>query len=140
MGEVVSEREHDLVIRDEWHNSYHAFLAATSSLKKQVSVSQHSSISQADDLSSPYARVRSPLHAYDKVRPAEHPYAQLKMSGTGQNSGQHGNASTSNDNIDGSLMEEDSLSRRGSHQSLLDAVDNHQQQVWFHLWILHSCG
>lgn len=49
----------------------------TSSLKKQASVSQHSSISQADDVSSPYARVRSPPHAYDKLRRAEHPYAQV---------------------------------------------------------------
>ncbi|XP_055637110.1 uncharacterized protein LOC129775896 isoform X2 [Toxorhynchites rutilus septentrionalis] len=55
---------------------------ATSSLKKQASVSQHSSISQADDISSPYARVRSPPHAYDKLRRAEHPYAQVVQPGT----------------------------------------------------------
>ncbi|XP_058452179.1 uncharacterized protein LOC131430913 isoform X2 [Malaya genurostris] len=54
----------------------------TSSLKKQASVSQHSSISQADDISSPYARVRSPPHAYDKLRKAEHPYAQVVQPGT----------------------------------------------------------
>ncbi|GAB0096530.1 uncharacterized protein DMENIID0001_120540 [Sergentomyia squamirostris] len=48
-----------------------------SSLKKQ-SVSQHSSLSQADDVSSPYASVRSPSHAYDKIRKTEHPYAQLQ--------------------------------------------------------------
>ncbi|XP_065095716.1 uncharacterized protein LOC135717514 isoform X2 [Ochlerotatus camptorhynchus] len=54
----------------------------TSSLKKQASVSQHSSISQADDISSPYARVRSPPHAYDKLRRAEHPYAQVVQPGT----------------------------------------------------------
>lgn len=51
-------------------------------MKKLASVSQHSSISQADDVSSPYARVRSPPHAYDKVRPAEHPYAQVKATST----------------------------------------------------------
>lgn len=51
-------------------------------LPQLTSVSQHSSLSQADDVSSPYARVRSPLHAYDKVKPAEHPYAQLKTTGT----------------------------------------------------------
>lgn len=51
-------------------------------MKKLASVSQHSSISQADDVSSPYARVRSPPHAYDKVRPAEHPYAQVKAGPT----------------------------------------------------------
>ncbi|XP_062563765.1 mucin-12 isoform X3 [Armigeres subalbatus] len=55
---------------------------ATSSLKKQASVSQHSSISQADDISSPYARVRSPPHAYDKLRRTEHPYAQVVQPGT----------------------------------------------------------
>lgn len=54
----------------------------TSSLKKQASVSQHSSISQADDISSPYARVRSPPHAYDKLRRTEHPYAQVVQPGT----------------------------------------------------------
>uniref|UniRef100_A0A1Q3FD74 Uncharacterized protein n=3 Tax=Culex TaxID=53527 RepID=A0A1Q3FD74_CULTA len=54
----------------------------TSSLKKQASVSQHSSISQADDISSPYARVRSPPHAYDKLRRGvEHPYAQVVQPG-----------------------------------------------------------
>lgn len=51
-------------------------------MKKQASVSQHSSISQADDISSPYARVRSPPHAYDKLRRAEHPYAQVVQPGT----------------------------------------------------------
>lgn len=107
------------------------YVTATSSLKKQVSVSQHSSISQTDDLSSPYARVRSPLHAYDKVRPAEHPYAQLKSSGNDNSANvvRHGNASTSNDTIDGNSNEENSLSRRGSHQSLLDVIDSHQQQA-----------
>lgn len=45
---------------------------------KQASISQHSSLSQADDISSPYASVRSPPHAYDKIRKAEHPYAQLQ--------------------------------------------------------------
>ena len=33
-------------------------------------------MSQADD-SSPYARVRSPQHAYDKLKKTEHPYAQV---------------------------------------------------------------
>lgn len=60
----------------------------TSSLKKQASVSQHSSISQADDISSPYARVRSPPHAYDKLRRAEHPYAQVVQPGTSTSTAQ----------------------------------------------------
>lgn len=50
-------------------------IAAPPNLKKQISGSQHSSISQADDFSSPYARVRSPPHDYDKVKREEHPYA-----------------------------------------------------------------
>lgn len=39
-------------------------------------------MSQADDVSSPYARVRSPAHAYDKLKKAEHPYAQVVQSAT----------------------------------------------------------
>lgn len=47
-------------------------------------MSQHSSISQADDFSSPYARVRSPAHNYDKVADKEeHPYAQVLSTGPG---------------------------------------------------------
>ena len=34
------------------------------------------------DVSSPYARVRSPVHAYDKLKRAEHPYAQVVQAGT----------------------------------------------------------
>uniref|UniRef100_A0A182LTV8 Uncharacterized protein n=1 Tax=Anopheles culicifacies TaxID=139723 RepID=A0A182LTV8_9DIPT len=59
----------------------------SASLKKQTSVSQHSSISQADDISSPYARVRSPPHAYDKLRRMEHPYAQVVQPGTAAGKG-----------------------------------------------------
>lgn len=40
-------------------------------------MSQHSSISQADDVSSPYSRVKGLPHDYAKVRGTEHPYAQL---------------------------------------------------------------
>ncbi|KAH8381260.1 hypothetical protein KR093_000725, partial [Drosophila rubida] len=52
------------------------------SLKKQTSVSQHSSISQADDVSSPYSRVKGIPHDYAKVRATEHPYAQLNAPST----------------------------------------------------------
>ncbi|XP_039440985.1 dentin sialophosphoprotein isoform X2 [Culex pipiens pallens] len=88
----------------------------TSSLKKQASVSQHSSISQADDISSPYARVRSPPHAYDKLRRGvEHPYAQVVQPGhvggaTAQvtavvtMNGGGGNADDDDDDDDGELM------------------------------------
>lgn len=77
-------------------------------MKKLASVSQHSSISQADDVSSPYARVRSPPHAYDKVRPAEHPYAQVKAGPT----------STIADNSPSSNNDALASNRRDSDQSL----------------------
>jgi hypothetical protein len=48
-----------------------------SNTKKLANISQHSSMSQADDVTSPYARVRSPAHAYDKLKKTEHPYAQV---------------------------------------------------------------
>ena len=48
--------------------------------KKLVNISQHSSM--ADDASSPYARVRSPAHAYDKLKKTEHPYAQVVQPAT----------------------------------------------------------
>lgn len=51
-------------------------------MKKQTSVSQHSSISQADDVSSPYSRVKGLPHDYAKVRGTEHPYAQLNAPST----------------------------------------------------------
>lgn len=50
--------------------------------KKLANLSQHSSMSQADDVSSPYARVRSPAHAYDKLKKTEHPYAQVVQPAT----------------------------------------------------------
>lgn len=50
--------------------------------KKLANISQHSSLSQADDVSSPYARVKSPQHAYDKLKKTEHPYAQVIQSST----------------------------------------------------------
>ncbi|XP_055304556.1 heat shock protein DDB_G0288861 isoform X4 [Sitodiplosis mosellana] len=103
-----------------------------SSAKKQISVSQHSSISQADDCSSPYARVRSPAHAYDKVRPAEHPYAQVKSIGDNSNRPSTSNTTTSANNLNAennNPNDNDSLSRRSSHESLLDSVDGRQQVI-----------
>lgn len=91
-------------------------------------MSQHSSISQADDCSSPYARVRSPSHAYDKVRPAEHPYAQLKVTeGSGTRSTTA--ASTSNAIAETNGINGETLSRRGSQQSLLDTIDGRQPTI-----------
>lgn len=108
-------------------------LAASSNVKKQISVSQHSSISQADDCSSPYARVRSQTHAYDKVRPAEHPYAQVKsINDNGNRPSTSGAAATSNNlnaENDNNPNDNDSLSRRSSRESLLDSVDGRQHPV-----------
>ncbi|KAH8243137.1 hypothetical protein KR032_004743 [Drosophila birchii] len=79
------------------------------SLKKQTSVSQHSSISQADDVSSPYSRVKGLPHDYAKLRGTEHPYAQLNAPST-SHAANHGSAAaaaaaavvagSSNDGID----------------------------------------
>ncbi|KAJ8921754.1 hypothetical protein NQ315_010665 [Exocentrus adspersus] len=44
-------------------------------VESRPSISQHSSISQADDTFSPYERVK-----YDKINSKEHPYAQLQPS------------------------------------------------------------
>lgn len=106
--------------------------SANSGAKKQISISQHSSISQADDCSSPYARVRSPSHAYDKVRPAEHPYAQVKAIGDTTNRPSTSNATLSSSNLNlenNNSNDNGPISRRSSHESLLDSVDGRQHQV-----------
>lgn len=113
--------------------------AAPSNVKKQISVSQHSSISQADDCSSPYARVRS--HAYDKVRPAEHPYAQVKSINDNGNRPSTSAAATANSNLNAennNPNDSDPISRRSSRESLLDSVDGRQHQVSIHNLIFIS--
>lgn len=57
-------------------------LEKTPSNKNLANISQHSSMSQADDVSSPYARVKSPQHAYDKLKKSKHPYAQVIQPAT----------------------------------------------------------
>lgn len=47
--------------------------ALPNGIEPRPSISQHSSISQADDAFSPYERVK-----YDKIKSKEHPYAQLQ--------------------------------------------------------------
>lgn len=114
-----------------WINFF--LFAASSNVKKQISVSQHSSISQADDCSSPYARVRSQQsHAYDKVRPAEHPYAQVKSINDNGNRPSTSAAATANSNLNtenNNPNDNDPLSRRSSRESLLDSVDGRQHSV-----------
>lgn len=88
------------------------------SIKKLANISQHSSLSQADDVSSPYARVKSPSHAYDKVRQVEHPYAQLKA---GPSSSALEIQPPSNPPVP--TEDTNTLSRHTSNQNLLDNVD-----------------
>lgn len=52
-------------------------LRNSANIEKLANTSQHSSMNQADDHTSPYARVKSPAHAYDKLKKTEHPYAQV---------------------------------------------------------------
>lgn len=107
--------------------------AAALSVKKQISVSQHSSISQADDCSSPYARVRSQTHAYDKVRPAEHPYAQVKSVGENTNRPTTSTATTSNQSNlnteNNNPNENESLLRQSFRENVMDSVDGRPHQV-----------
>lgn len=64
-----------------------------------------------------------------KVCPPEQP-VQLNMVGLTSLSGKLRNASANPDNnTNSSLIEEDPLSRRGSHQSLPDAVNGYKPQV-----------
>lgn len=51
------------------------------SAKNLANISQHSS-QNVDDASSPYARVKSPQHAYDKLKKSKHPYAQVIQPAT----------------------------------------------------------
>ena len=84
-----------------------------------TNISQHSSLSQADDVSSPYARVRSPAHAYDKLKKAEHPYAQVQP---GTNGGV-AQVVVENDEDDENAMEDPIQHNRESNQSLMGSVD-----------------
>lgn len=93
----------------------------TPSLKKQTSVSQHSSISQADDISSPYARVKTPPHEYDNVLSTEHPYAQVNAAGPSTS------AATQQQSPNFDSSPNISTSRRSSRESLLGPLENQQE-------------
>lgn len=120
--EVVS-LTHNLLMRKNVFTTFMFYWRslANVSAKKLASISQHSSISQADDVSSPYARVRSPSHAYDKVRPTEHPYAQVTIAGT--STGTQVVQQLSEETLSG---DQPVSSRRGSHESLLANADTSQ--------------
>lgn len=104
-------------------STYIASLGAT----KQINHSQHSSTSQPDD-SSPYARVRSSSHAYDKVRPAEeHPYAQIvKLTDENEN-----RPTTSNNNLNTANNNRTDDESSSSRESLRDTVDSAPHQASF---------
>lgn len=77
------------------------------------------------------------MHAYDKVRQTEHPYAQVKAIGDATNQPSTSNATISSSHLNNNNSEnsnnsneERPLSRRSSHESLLlDSVDGRQHQV-----------
>lgn len=77
--------------------------------------------------------MRSTTHAYDKVRPAEHPYAQVKsINDNGNRPSTSGVTSTSNNSNaenNNNANDNDSLSGRSSRESLLDSVDGRQHSV-----------
>lgn len=104
---------------------YFFFPTASLGAIKQINHSQHSSTSQPDD-SSPYARVRSSSHAYDKVRPAEeHPYAQIvKLTDENEN-----RPTTSNNNLNAANNNRTDGESSSSRESLRDTVDSASHQV-----------
>ncbi|XP_075150678.1 uncharacterized protein LOC142224733 isoform X2 [Haematobia irritans] len=102
----------------------------TPSLKKQISVSQHSSISQADDVSSPYSRVKNSPHDYAKVRPTEHPYAQLNAPSTSHTTSA---AVSSNSIIDGvNIQQSQQQQHHLSGTQLSNNNEMHQQRSSHH--------
>ncbi|XP_073817687.1 uncharacterized protein isoform X2 [Musca autumnalis] len=105
----------------------------TPSLKKQISVSQHSSISQADDVSSPYSRVKNSPHDYAKVRPTEHPYAQLNAPSTSHLAS---SAASSNSIVDGAQSQQQhhhhSHHTSGTQLNASNSELIHQQRISHH--------
>lgn len=88
--------------------------------QKHSNLSQHSSISQADDPSSPYAQVRSP-HAYDKLKRVEHPYAQVVQPGTKGSIAQVVLENDDDEDENENSIMEDPISHRDSSQNLLNS-------------------
>ncbi|XP_013109845.2 mucin-2 isoform X1 [Stomoxys calcitrans] len=101
------------------------------SLKKQISVSQHSSISQADDVSSPYSRVKNSPHDYAKVRPTEHPYAQLNVPSTSHTTSA---AVSANSIVDGVIVQQPQQQHHvsGTQLSNNNNGEIHQQRSSHH--------
>jgi len=94
--------------------------------KKLVNISQNSSMSQADD-SSPYARVRSPQHAYDKLKKTEHPYAQViqPMTTGGIATVVLENVDDDDEDDDETTIENPISHRESSNNDLLSTAESH---------------
>lgn len=91
--------------------------------KKLANISQNSSMSQADD-SSPYARVRSPQHAYDKLKKTEHPYAQVIQPIGGIATVVVENEDDDDDE-DETIIENPISHRESSNNDLLSSAESH---------------
>lgn len=100
-----------------------------STTKKLANISQHSSLSQADDVSSPYARVKSPTHAYDKVKKSKHPYAQVIQPATAGQIAQVENIDDEDEeeeeDEDETTIENPISHRESSNNDLLSTAESH---------------
>lgn len=97
----------------------------TSTTNKLANISQHSSMSQADDVSSPYARVKSP-HAYDKVKKSKHPYAQVIQPATAGGVAQVENIDDEDEEDEDETTIENPISHReSSNNDLLSTAESH---------------
>lgn len=94
--------------------------------KKLSNISQHSSMSQADDVSSPYARVKSPQHAYDKLKKSKHPYAQVIAPATAGGIAQVENIDDEEEEEEDETTIENPISHReSSNNDLLSTAESH---------------
>lgn len=89
-------------------------------------------MSQADDASSPYARVKSPQHAYDKLKKSKHPYAQVIQPATAGCVAQVENIDDEFDEEEEEEEEEDETTienpishRESSNNDLLSTAESH---------------
>lgn len=99
----------------------------SANVEKLTNISQHSSMSQADDVSSPYARVKSPAHAYDKLKKTEHPYAQVVQQmngGVAQVVDENDDEDDDEDEDDDTTIENPIAHRESSNNDLLNPANS----------------
>lgn len=83
-------------------------------------------MSQADDVSSPYARVKSPTqHAYDKVKKSKHPYAQVIQPASAGCVAQVENIDDEDEDEDDTTIENPISHRESSNNDLLSTAESH---------------